>query len=111
MYNQSDFKLPEDLGETVAHALLDEVFNGGVIDATNQTTLLFLMALSSGDNISQAKLCRITQQSIQLLRHLKAFFNITFKIRECEDDVFSDSSQEEEEEEKVREVSSDEGEQ
>jgi hypothetical protein len=32
--------------------MLDEIFNGGVIDATNQSTLLMLMALSSGDNIS-----------------------------------------------------------
>ena len=35
MFQQSEFKLPEDLGERVAHAMLDEIFNGGVIDATN----------------------------------------------------------------------------
>ena len=79
--------------------MLDEIFNGGVIDATNQPTLLLLMALSSGDNISQAKLCRITEQSIALLRNLKSFFNITFKIKECDDDIFEKESDDEEEEE------------
>jgi RNA 3'-terminal phosphate cyclase len=97
MFNPSEFKLPEDLGQTAAHSMLDEIFNGGVIDASNQTTLLMLMALSTGDNISQAKLCRVTQQSVQLLRNLKAFFNTQFKIKECDDDVFSDSESENEE--------------
>ena len=39
-----------------------------------------------------------------MLRHLKAFFNIQFKIKECEDDVFSDSDSEEESEQ-VEELS------
>lgn len=60
MFNQNEFKLPEELGERAAQAMLDEIFNGGVIDATNQSTLLMMMALSSGDNISQVKLCRVT---------------------------------------------------
>ena len=64
MYTKSESKMPEDLGERTAFAMLDEIFNGGVIDATNQPNLLMLMALSAGDNISQVKLCRITQQSI-----------------------------------------------
>ena len=34
-----------------------------------------------------------------MLRHLKTFFNLQFKIKECEDDVFADSSSEEEESE------------
>ena len=59
------FKLPEDLGETCAHAMLDEIFNGGVIDATNQTTLLLLMALSSGDNmLDGSRLVRGSRQPV-----------------------------------------------
>ena len=104
MFNQNEFKLPEELGERAAQAMLDEIFNGGVIDATNQSTLLMMMALSSGDNISQVKLCRVTQQSIQLLRHLKTFFNLQFRIKECDDDVFGDDS-DQSDEEKVEELS------
>lgn len=54
-----------------------------------------MAALSSGDSISQVKLGRVTQQSVILLRHLKKFFNLTFKIEECQDDVYDESSDEE----------------
>jgi RNA 3'-terminal phosphate cyclase-like protein len=83
-----DFKMPEDLGERAAYALLDEIFTGGAIDSTNQTTMLMLAALASSDNISSIKLSRITEQTIQVLRHLKQFFNVQYKIKECEDDIF-----------------------
>ena len=55
-----EFKMPEDLGERAAHAMLEEIFTGGAIDSTNQTVLLMLMALASGDNISSLKLARVT---------------------------------------------------
>jgi len=84
----SEFKMPEDLGERAAYAMLDEIFTGGAIDSTNQSMLLLLTSLASGDNISSVKLARITEQSIQMLRYLKIFFNIQYKIKECEDDVF-----------------------
>ncbi len=86
------FKMPEDLGERCAYAMLDEIFTGGAIDSNNQSTLLMLAALASSDNISSIKLARITEQSIQVLRHLKSFFNIQYRIKECEDDVFQDDS-------------------
>jgi len=60
-YNNDKFSLPEDLAKQTAYGLLDEIFTGGVVDATNQSTALLLMALSSGDNISCIKLARITQ--------------------------------------------------
>lgn len=75
--------------------MLDEVFGGGCIDSTNQSFALLLMAVSTGDNISALKLGRITQQSIALLRNLKSFFNCNFKIEQCQDDVYDDSSSEE----------------
>ena len=87
-----DFKMPEDLGERAAYAMLDEIFTGGAIDSNNQTTLLLLASLASSENISSIKLSRITEQSIQMLRYLKQFFNIQYKIKECEDDVFQSDS-------------------
>ena len=86
--------MPEDLGERCAQALLDEVFVGGVIDSNNQAMLLLLTAVSSGDAISQIKLGRVTEQSVALLRQLKQFFNLTFRIEQCQDDVYSDSDDE-----------------
>ena len=60
----TEFKMPEDLGERAAYAMLDEIFTGGAIDSTNQSMLLLLTSLASGDNISSVKLARITEQSI-----------------------------------------------
>lgn len=61
MYESAAFKMPEDLGERCAQAMLDEIFTGGVVDSTNQSLLLLLAGVSSGDNISQVKLGRVTQ--------------------------------------------------
>jgi len=93
--NSKQFTLPEELGARAAYGMLDEVFGGGCIDSTNQSFALLLMAVSTGDNISALKLGRITQQSIALLRNLKSFFNCNFKIEQCQDDFYDDSSSEE----------------
>lgn len=61
MFDETMFKLPEELGERVAFAMLDEIFTGGVVDSNNQSSLLLMAALSSGDNISSVKLTRVTQ--------------------------------------------------
>lgn len=83
MFDPAVFPMPEDLGERCAQALLDEVFVGGVVDSCNQATLLLLTAVSSGDAISQVKLGRVTEQSVALLRNLKQFFNLQFRIEQC----------------------------
>jgi RNA 3'-terminal phosphate cyclase-like protein len=59
--NSKEFILPEDLGKRCALSMLDELFSGGCVDSTNQSFALLMMAISSGDNISQLKLGRITQ--------------------------------------------------
>jgi RNA 3'-terminal phosphate cyclase-like protein len=58
--NDKQFTLPEDLGERAALSLLDELFTGGCVDSTNQSTVFLLMAIASSDNISALKLGRIT---------------------------------------------------
>ena len=95
-FNNQDFKLPEDLGQRVALALLDEIFSGCAIDSANQPFALLMMALTSADNISSIKIGRITQQSVAMLKHIKAFVNVQFKIEEVEDDVYSEDEEDEE---------------
>ena len=56
------------------------------------------MCLSNGDNISNVKIGRISQPCIDMLRILKEFFGVTFKIEECQDDVYDEESENEEEE-------------
>jgi RNA 3'-terminal phosphate cyclase-like protein len=108
-FNSRDFKLPEDLGKRVALALLDEIFSGSAVDSANQPFALLMMSLGAADNISQIKIGRITQQSVEMLKNIKKFLNVQFKIEEVEDDVYSESS-EGEEEEKEGEEDSEEGE-
>mmetsp|Transcript_16933 Transcript_16933/g.26067 ORF Transcript_16933/g.26067 Transcript_16933/m.26067 type:complete len:107 (+) Transcript_16933:763-1083(+) len=90
--NKKEFILPEDLGNRAALSLLDEIFAGGCVDSTNQAFALLMMAMSQGDNVSQLKLSRVTQQSVALLRNLKKFFNIQFKVEECQDEVYDSDS-------------------
>ena len=56
-----------------------------------------MTAVSSGEAISQVKLGRVTEQSVALLRNLKQFFNLQFRIEQCQDDVYSSDSENEEE--------------
>ena len=34
-FSSDEFKMPEDLGKRAGLALLDEIFNGGVVDSDN----------------------------------------------------------------------------
>ena len=45
-----------------------------------------------------------------MLKHLKLVFNVQFKINECEDDVFSEDSDEEEDDEQMKDGSESEAE-
>jgi hypothetical protein len=96
-FNSHDFKLPEDLGKRVALGLLDEIFSGSAVDSANQPFAFLLMSLTSADNVSTIKVGRVTQQSVAMLKHIKQFINVQFKIEEVEDDVYSDDSEDEEE--------------
>jgi|TARA_B110000285_G_C15020933_1_gene561519 RNA 3'-terminal phosphate cyclase-like protein len=94
--NKKEFILPEDLAQRCAYGMLDEIYSGGCIDSTNQSIALLLMALSTGDNVSQIKIGRVTQQSVMMLRNLKKFFNINFKIEECQEDGLYDTDSDDE---------------
>jgi hypothetical protein len=60
------------------------------------------MSLTSADNVSTIKVGRVTQQSVAMLKHIKQFINVQFKIEEVEDDVYSEDSDDEDEEEEVK---------
>lgn len=71
--------LPEDVGVTVADALLEQVSHGGVVDAANQPLLLTLMCLGPED-VSRARFGPLTPFSVGVLRHLRDFLGVTFQI-------------------------------
>lgn len=97
-FNSHDFKLPEDLGKRVALGLLDEIFSGSAVDSANQPFAFLLMSLTSAENVSTIKVGRVTQQSVAMLKHIKQFVNVQFKIEEVEDDVYSEDEDSDDEE-------------
>lgn len=80
--------VPEDIGLEAASLLLDEVFRGGCVDSSNQSTAALMMALGQSD-ISKIVMGELTNYSIHFLRHMKTFLQVTFMIepvKEEEDD-------------------------
>eukprot|EP01116_Phalansterium_solitarium_P009972 TRINITY_DN24310_c0_g1_i1.p1 TRINITY_DN24310_c0_g1~~TRINITY_DN24310_c0_g1_i1.p1 ORF type:complete len:360 (+),score=113.93 TRINITY_DN24310_c0_g1_i1:101-1180(+) len=73
-------ELPEEIGETAANMLLAEVLNRGFVDTTHQGLALLLMVVGP-DAISKIRLGKLSPQSIQLLRLIKDFFGVTFKLQ------------------------------
>ncbi|KYQ93340.1 RNA 3'-terminal phosphate cyclase family protein [Tieghemostelium lacteum] len=75
---------PEDLGKKTALALLEEILNGGCVDSHNQSLALLFMVLCPED-ISKIRLGKITEYTMEYLRHLRDFFGVTFKIEPDQD--------------------------
>jgi RNA 3'-terminal phosphate cyclase-like protein len=77
--------LPEELGCTVADALLVEIGAAGAVDSTNQTLMLTLMTLGPED-VSRLRLGRLTPFTVEALRLLRDFVGVTFQIEPDLDD-------------------------
>ncbi|NXA53090.1 RCL1 protein, partial [Nothocercus julius] len=71
--------LPEELGQSCAKLLLEEIYRGGCVDSTNQSLALLLMTLGQQD-VSKVLLGPLSPYTIEFLRHLRSFFQIMFKI-------------------------------
>eukprot|EP01089_Gocevia_fonbrunei_P022369 TRINITY_DN9034_c0_g1_i1.p1 TRINITY_DN9034_c0_g1~~TRINITY_DN9034_c0_g1_i1.p1 ORF type:complete len:213 (-),score=49.10 TRINITY_DN9034_c0_g1_i1:135-773(-) len=80
-------ELPEDLAKRTIAKFLKELEDETCVDASNQGTMLFFMALCPED-VSKIQIGRLTTNSILMLRHLKAFFGVTFKIKEDTSDGY-----------------------
>lgn len=72
-------QLPEDVGKQAAHLLLQEVLQGGCVDSSNQFLVVLFMALCPED-LSSIKVGKLSPYTIEMLRHLRDFFGIKFKV-------------------------------
>ena len=88
--SKDDQKLPEDIGKEAAWRLLEEIWSGGCVDSFSQQYILLFMALASRD-VSKIVLGPLTNHTMYFLRHLKDYFQVTFKIDEYKQDSFSDN--------------------
>lgn len=71
--------LPEDVGQAAAEALCAEVSQGGWVDSSHQGLVLLLMTLCPED-VSRIKIGQLSDYSVGVLRNIRDFFGIKFKI-------------------------------
>lgn len=69
----------EDLGKFVSGLLIQEVKNGGCMDSLHQWLYLFLMVVTSED-VSRVRMGKLSDYAIGMLKNLKEFFGVMFKI-------------------------------
>ncbi|KAI9342380.1 RNA 3'-terminal phosphate cyclase domain-containing protein [Obelidium mucronatum] len=81
LQNDYTFPTPEDLGIRAARVLLTEIRKGGCVDANSQWLAILLLALGPED-VGKVRVGTLTPFSIQLLRDLKQFLGVVFKIGE-----------------------------
>ncbi|GAX85703.1 hypothetical protein CEUSTIGMA_g13117.t1 [Chlamydomonas eustigma] len=72
--------VPEDIGSLAAHALLEEISRGGVVDGTHQSMVLLLAAIGP-EEANQVRLGPLTPQAVRTLRTLRDFFGVTFNMK------------------------------
>lgn len=68
--------------------LLDQVAQGGCVDAHNSCLALLMCGLADSD-VSRVRLGRLTDATVCFLRDLKKFFGVVFKVKV--EEPFSDS--------------------
>ncbi|XP_076174135.1 RNA terminal phosphate cyclase 1 [Ptiloglossa arizonensis] len=77
--------VPEDLGKEAAMKLIDEIYRNGCVDSPFQSMTAIFMALSKKD-VSKVVTGPLTPAMIQLLRDLRDFFGIIFKIESLKEE-------------------------
>jgi len=77
--------VPEDIGKNAAILLLKEIYNGGCVDTHSQSLACLMMVLGDKD-VSKVQTGMISPYTIQLLRHIRDFFQVVFKIDEVNED-------------------------
>lgn len=78
--------LPEDTGRRAALLLCEEIGNGGCVDSSHQAMFLLFMALCPED-VSRVRVGRLSPYAVSMLRLLRQFFGVVFRIRPAEDTV------------------------
>ncbi|XP_014248342.1 probable RNA 3'-terminal phosphate cyclase-like protein [Cimex lectularius] len=70
---------PEDMGKTTAWLLLEEIARGGLVDSSFQSLACLFIAFGQKD-VTQLVVGPLSPYTIELLRHLRKFMGLTFKL-------------------------------
>uniref|UniRef100_A0A2P2I5U9 RNA 3'-terminal phosphate cyclase-like protein n=1 Tax=Hirondellea gigas TaxID=1518452 RepID=A0A2P2I5U9_9CRUS len=77
--NKGRILSPEEVAEEAVFRLLEEIRRGGCVDSYSQPIVLLFMVLGPKD-VSKIMLGPLTTQAMYMLRHIRDFFSVTFKI-------------------------------
>lgn len=69
----------EDVADVAARRLLEEVSRAGCVDTDHQGLAVLLMAVTPPD-VSKLRTGMLSPYTIQLLRHIRDFLGVTFRI-------------------------------
>lgn len=70
----------------MARRLLAEIDLDGATDTTHQALVLFFLALGDETKPGRVRLAKLSPAAAQMLRHIRDFLGITFRIREDQGD-------------------------
>lgn len=82
--SDGDPPTPENVAKEAVYDLLEEIHRGGCVDSRAQGLTVLFMALCEAD-LSKVKSGPFTPYTIQLLRHMKEFLHVTFKLDSIEE--------------------------
>jgi len=86
--------VPEDLGLDGARRLLEEVYRGGCVDSTCQSLAALMMTLGPSD-VSRCVTGPLSPYTVQFLRHIRDFLDVTFKLETHEQEEDEAAAEEE----------------
>lgn len=97
--SKEKIRSPEEVGEDAVFRLLEEIRRGGCVDSYSQCLVLLFMVLGPND-VSKVMLGPLTTQAMYMLRHIRDFFSVSFKIDEYQpEDMDDDDSDDEDKQE------------
>ena len=77
----------EDVGQLAALKLLEQIGQSGVCDAVAQPLVILFAALNPG-SVSKVLMGQLTEYSVELLRHMKTFLGVTFRLEQVDEGKF-----------------------
>lgn len=78
---------PEGVGVSVARRLLAEIDLDGVVDTAHQAIVLYFLSLCEETKPGRVRLSKLSPSAVQMLRHIRDFLGVVFKIREDNGDA------------------------
>lgn len=72
---------PEDVGRRAAELLMEQIFEGGCVDAHHQMMVMLLMALGP-DEISTIRFGQLTASGVSALMLMESYFGVSCAVKE-----------------------------